>query len=191
MKKLLLIMLLLFVPNAFADWVLDRQLSSLSFLSTKNQNVSERHTFKEMTGGLSADGVAKLAISLKSVETGVPIRNDRMKELLFQIDRFPEAVVELNFEMNQLNSLKPGYLVDLPVTAKLKLHGVEQALEATLRVIRLANNQVSVATVEPIILNTDKFGLQAGIEKLREIVNLQSISSAVPVTLSLVFKLQQ
>jgi polyisoprenoid-binding protein YceI len=190
MKKLALIVLVLFAPTAFADWVLNQKLSSLSFLTTKNASVTEKHTFNKMSGSLSDEGLAKLVIQLNSVETGVPIRNERMKELLFQIERFPEALVELKFDKTKLDSLKAGQMMDLPVTANLKLHGIERSMDANLRIIKLTNAQVSVTTVEPIIMNTEWFGLQAGVEKLREIVNLQSITGAVPVTLSLVYNLQ-
>lgn len=190
MKKLVLVVSILFSQTLFADWVLNEKLSSLSFVTTKNASVTEKHTFKKMEGSLNPDGLANLTIKLDSVETGVPIRNDRMKELLFQVDRFPEAVVELKVDKKQLDSLKLGQIIDLPVGANLKLHGIEQAIEAKLRVIKLVNEGLTVSTAEPILLNTDLFGLKAGVEKLREIVNLQSITGVVPVTLNLVFDLQ-
>lgn len=187
MKTLMSLLLIVFAPCVFADWQLNQQFSKLNFISTKNSSVTEVHSFGKMAGSLSAEGRANLVIELGSVETGVTIRNERMKELLFQTERYPEAQVELEFDKNRLASLKAGQMMDMPINANLKLHGISRPVEGKFRVIKLFNKQIVVTTIEPLILNTDWFDLQEGIEKLREIVNLQSITATVPVTLNLVF----
>jgi hypothetical protein len=44
-----------------------------------------------------------------------------------------------------------------------------------------------VAATKPLIVDATKFGLSDGIEKLREIAGLSSISHAVPVTFVMTF----
>ena len=143
-----------------------------------------------MSGTLTNEGDAKLIIELKSVETNIPVRNDRMKQFLFEVDRFPEALVELKIDKNKLSTLNTGAAVDMNVKAMLKLHGGTQDLTAKLRVVKIQDNALQVTTMEPVVLNLVPLGLQAGLDKLKEIAKLDSITATVPVTLTLVFNRQ-
>jgi len=58
------------------------------------------------------------------------------------------------------------------------------------RVVKLSKDRILAASVKPIIVNADQYELLGGVEKLREVANLPSISTAVPVTFSFVFKQQ-
>jgi len=55
-----------------------------------------------------------------------------------------------------------------------------------LRVTRQADG-VRVSTLSPLIITAESVGLVAGVESLREIAGLPSISRAVPVTFSVKF----
>jgi len=46
---------------------------------------------------------------------------------------------------------------------------------------------VMVASTKPLIVDAAKFGMTEGVEKLREIAGLQSISNAVPVSFVMTF----
>jgi hypothetical protein len=72
--------------------------------------------------------------------------------------------------------------------AILQLRDSEVSLTASLLVVKLAENRLLVSTDKPLIVNASQVGLLAGIEKLRELAGLPSISPAVPVTFSLVFE---
>ncbi|MCD2449812.1 YceI family protein [Methylicorpusculum oleiharenae] len=188
MKKLLILMLLTTSPLFAADWTLSSKDTTFSFMSTKNAAVTEVHTFLNISGEIIGDK-AKLDIDLASVETQIPIRNDRMKEHLFDIKQFPQATVELKLEPKIFDSLqKAGSMKDLLVKANLDLHGMKKEISAKLRIIKLADNKLVASTLEPIILIPGDFGLEPGVKKLMEIAKLNSISSAVPVTFSLVFE---
>jgi len=70
------------------------------------------------------------------------------------------------------------------------LHGVSKEMATEVRVVKLAKNRILAVSVNPIIVNADQYNLLEGVEKLREVANLPSISTAVPVTFSLIFKQQ-
>ncbi|GAB4261746.1 MAG: hypothetical protein Kow0065_12350 [Methylomicrobium sp.] len=179
--------MLLNASIANADWVLNSKQSKFNFMTTKNASVTEKHVFEKITGSISSGAIATLKIDLASVETGVPIRNERMQELLFEVGRFQEAVVTLKPNRTQLDALKAGEFFDQPVSANLNLHGMENSVDANLRIVKLADGGLLVTTIAPIVFNPELFGMKNGIEKLRNIANLQSITSLVPVTFSLVF----
>jgi len=54
-------------------------------------------------------------------------------------------------------------------------------------VARLTDSRIIVASRSPVIVNAGQVGLLAGVEKLRDVAGLPSISPAVPVTFVLAF----
>ena len=70
-----------------AAWTLNGDDSTLSFISTKAVNVAEIHKFTTLSGGVDDTGnVTGISIALASVDTGIEIRDDRMREMLFDTD---------------------------------------------------------------------------------------------------------
>jgi hypothetical protein len=57
----------------------------LSFVSTKAGAVAEVHRFTSLRGGIDARGNVAIAIFLRSIDTLMPIRDERMRELLFEM----------------------------------------------------------------------------------------------------------
>jgi polyisoprenoid-binding protein YceI len=173
----------LLAGNAMAGWVLDNDKSSLYYASTKKETASEINTFKTLRGGISDTGTATLEIDLTSVDTKVEIRDQRMNEYFFETDKFATATATL--ELGD-EGVKPG---THDVIAKLNLHGVEQEVPAKVMVME-AGDTVTVLTVAPVVINSSDFGLDAGIDMLKKLAQLDSINKAVPVTFLLTFSKQ-
>jgi len=92
-KQLLIVTTLLVAGPCFAAWTLDNDSSQVSFVSVKAGDAGEVHRFTEISGGLSADGNASVTIQLASVDTLIPLRDERLREMLFQTDMFPTALL--------------------------------------------------------------------------------------------------
>ena len=92
-------LLLLFSSSTFSDWTLINEKSKLNFISTKASNIEEIHTFTMLSGKVTENGKALIEIDLGSVETLIPIRNERMKNLLFQTKIYPKAVFRLKVKL--------------------------------------------------------------------------------------------
>lgn len=170
--------------TALANWVLDSADSTLHFVSIKKGHVADVHALKTLSGELNPEGEGKLSIDLNSLDSGIEIRDQRMRDLLFEVGKFAKATVTLNL---QETSIKPGMQT---IKALLDLHGKQQEISANVMVIETAE-RLYVHTTAPVILNAEDFDLAAGITTLREIAGLDSISNAVPVTFSLSFQKQQ
>ncbi|PQA85675.1 YceI family protein [Hyphococcus luteus] len=168
-------------------WTVDGAESHFSFVTVKAGAIAEAHSFGSVTGSVSADGAAQIDIDLDTVETNIDIRNERMREFLFETDSFPTATVTAQLDPSVFAQLGVGESVTQPVTATLNLHGVENDVDAELSVTRIGPDKVLVATTEPIIINADSFDLGDGVEKLRELAGLPGITPQVPVAFSLVF----
>ena len=186
-NQLLIITTLLVAGPCFAAWTLDNDSSQVSFVSVKAGDAGEVHRFTEISGELSADGNALVTIQLASVDTLIPLRDERMRELLFQTGLVPTASLSANIDMDELSAIEPGDNVNMAASLTLDLHGHQIALAADMIVARLGDHRLMVSSRKPIIVNAASVDLVSGIEALREIAGLPSISKAVPVSFVLTF----
>ena len=185
MKKIFLLLAL--TSPAHADWALNSERSALSFVSTKAINVAEVHSISDLSGGIAADGKADIMIGLASVDTGIEIRNDRMRDMLFETEQYGMASVSAKVDTEILGKLGPGDSRQIIVEAVLSLHGVSRPLQIEFIVARSGESRLIATSARPVVVNATDFGLGAGVEALREIAGLPSISLAVPVSFVLTF----
>ena len=171
---------------ALAAWDLDSERSTVQFLSVKNASVAELHYFKAVEGMIDDEGSATVTIDLDSVETLVPIRNERMRKMLFETVQFPAAQLMAKVPTD-LTLMEAGETRDVDLEVTIDLHGASAPYVTKTRVTRLADGALQVVLAEPILVKAADFGLDTGIEALREVAGLQSISTAVPVDATLVF----
>ena len=174
--------------SAFAEWTLNNTKSSLNFVSTKAIDIAEVHHFTQLVGRVSDKGKAVLTIELASVETGIPVRNERMLEMLFETRKFPLATVRSKIDMDIANAIPTGASQRMAVDLELDLHGVRVEIAANIIALRLNENTLVVSSVDPVILNASAVELSGGIEALREIASLPSIGNAVPVSFVLTYE---
>lgn len=178
---------IVFIGSADAHWSLDNAASTLSFVTVKAEHVAEVHTFDVLSGSIDDAGEVKVAIELASVNTMIQIRNERMQAMLFETNLFPDANITGKVDLEAITAMNPGASEVMQIEIELSLHGASIALTAELMVTRLESG-VMASTLKPIIVTADSVGLVAGIEALREVAGLPSISRSVPVSFTLVFK---
>jgi polyisoprenoid-binding protein YceI len=170
-----------------ATWNLDSTASYLNFVTTKNTHNVEVHNFTRISGAISATGLATLAIDLSSVNTNIALRDERMRDLLFQIASFPTATVTLNLPSGLLTNLVVGDTSEIQITANLDLHGVTSPVATKVSVQRLSATRILVQNLSPVVVNAPDYALTAGVEALRAAVGIASISTAVPVDFTLIY----
>ena len=187
MRFILLFISLVAFP-ALSEWQLDNQHSSLSFISIKKSEIAEVHQFKQLSGSLTSDGQVSFKIDLLSVDTNVAIRNERMKEFLFNTDLYPTASFDAQLNMEKFNLITIGRTGTLTLTGEIDLHGKKQKVMSDVLVAKLSEKSFVVSSMKPIILNAQQFGLTEGVKKLQALARLPSISNAVPVSFVLTFE---
>ena len=168
-----------------AGWDLDQSNSSIVFISIKNNQIPERHNFQKISGSMTSEGVVNVIIDLDSVNTKIPIRNERMRNLFFETKLFPSATFSAQIPATDLNFETEHFRV-VDVNGRLKLHGMEADLKSRVTILN-KNNTLRVITNYPILIASEDFNLTAGVAKLQKIAGLNAISSIVPVILDLVF----
>ena len=180
--------LFLFSTPVFSDWSLVNEESRINFISIKASDIAEIHTFKELSGRVKNNGQAQVIVNLSSLETLIPIRNERMGNLLFETKVYPIAIFKLKIDLQTILLTEVGKSSDVTYRGMLKLKGKQFSMPVKLNVTRLSDQSFSVRSSEPLLLNADRLGLSSGIESLRVIAGLPSISKSVPVTFSLIFR---
>lgn len=173
---------------AHGEWALNGGKSSLSFVSTKASHVGEVHHFERLSGQVDATGKATLIIDLASVNTGIPIRDERMQTLLFETDRFPDASLSAEVPIEVLAGLARGESKNFTLRGKLAIHGISVPVSSEVNVIKLADDSMQVNSVRPLLVNAKNLSLLAGVERLREVAGLPGISQSVAVTFQLHFR---
>lgn len=182
------VLLTLAAPVAAADWHLANDQSSLGFVSLKNVDVAEAHRFTELAGSIDAGGAFQLTIAAASVDTKIPIRDERMREHVLDAAEYPVARVRGQADPASFAELKVGETTTAEVRAELDFRGRKTPLVVEARVSRVAEDALQVVSLAPILLNARALGVADGVEALREIAALESISMAVPVYFSLRFE---
>lgn len=182
-----LLLLCLAGSPALAGWSLDPARSHLAFVSIKAKDLGEVHHFTEMSGRIDPEGQVRVAMLLDSVETLIPIRNMRMREMLFETTNYKEARLTAKIDPALIAAMTPGEIVDVSAEGVLSLHGQEQAMTLEMQAAMVSEDRIMVASTKPLIVDAAKFGLTDGVEKLRDIVGLSSISHAVPVSFVITF----
>ena len=188
-KKWCMLGFLVVCASGYASaWTLDNTASSLAFATVKASDIGESHRFKSISGMVSSDGEVAIEIDLASIDTGIPIRDERMGEHLFQVIRFPTAQFNTSINLDDVGSIRLGGAKTVAVQGELIVGTSRLKLAFDVLVWRLADQSMVVSTVQPVIVNAASLNLVSGVEKLREIAGLPSISKAVPVTFSLTFR---
>ena len=160
-------------------WTLSDE-SRISLTSTKNGLVSETHSLAAIKGGVSGEGTVELQFDLRAIETNIPIRNERMQTWLFSDE--PVAKLSANVQA-ALSAKETAFTIDQALT--LEANGNTVMLDVPLTVVREGDAVAKVAG--QLVIDVADFGYAPGIEKLREVAGLKSISTEVPVNVKLVF----
>ena len=195
MRYLLLSVVLLFAAaceegptvDPTATWTLVSDDSRISFVSVKAGDIGETHYFKQLTGSVSPEGQVTVDVPLDSVETYIDIRNERMRDLFFEVAKFPAAKMTATVDLKTFEQMGVGQRQEAEIPIALDLHGLSSEYDAKVFITRIGDTRVSVATTEPVLVSVDEFDLGPGLEELKVIAGLPSITPTVPVTASLVF----
>ncbi|MEC4725020.1 YceI family protein [Shewanella sp. D64] len=172
--------------NATAQWSLAPSSAELNFLSTKvlmNMNsITEISRFQTLSGTVSDDGELTLKVKLGSVDTQVPIRDQRLRDWVFEVSKYQEAVISAKIAKASLSELVVGKPLRIKQGLILKTHSKTIPLEADLQLVKSPDGSIYVSTTTPILLDVKQLELNKGVEKLIEVMSLASINQQIPIT---------
>ena len=158
MKNLLLLVACLTAPvHSLADWVVDPVGSYVGFASVKNDLIAENHSFTAITGTVEDSGDVNIAIALSSVETLIPIRNERIRSMLFEVAEYPDVRVTANLNIDKFTLLGLGESKMETIPLSVNLHGMDLSKNVLVKVTRSSNNNYEVTSLGPIVIHASQF----------------------------------
>lgn len=178
---------LIFTNSAFADWTLDTANSNISYGTIKNDIIGESNTFTDISGSIDEDGHIDVSIALASVDTMIPQRDERMRNIVFKVAENVTAKLSGDMDLQAHNDQEIGTSRVIEADIGLTMLGAETELYTNLVVTRLAENKVMVTPHGVVFLYPEEFELLGAIEELREIAGLDSITPVVPMSFYLTF----
>lgn len=182
--------LLLLAPegaNAQPNWTLDPANSTLTYQSVKKNTIVETNKIRNLSGTLTADGAAKVIFDLNSVDTGIDLRNVRMRFLFFETFKFPTAEVTAKVDPAAFADLATKRRMTAQIPFRLSLHGIDKDLVANVVATMITDSMVSIASEAPVAVHVEDFGLLPNIEKLQQAANVSSIVPTASVSFDFVF----
>lgn len=177
------------VPQTPADWeVSDAAITFLSSKINKQLNsVTEQSRFTASQAVLDKDGEFKMEVDLSSVNTGIEIRDQRLKDWVFETAKFAKANVTGTVDVDAVSKLAVGEAVNLKQPLVLDIHGKQLNLDADLTVQRISADKIMVSTLNPVLLDVKAMDMVDGVAKLVEVMGLSSIVEQVPVSFNAEF----
>ena len=172
--------------NSLADMTLDKSVSSLNFISSKNEHIAEQHSFDRFTGMIDEKGKLLITIDMTSVNTLIPIRNERMQSLLFNVEKYTSATFSAQLSPKML-SLKSGEILKATIVGEMSIAGTTAPVSFDVSLVGLLNDRIQASTNKPTLISTSTFQLDDGIDALQKIAMLQSISKSVPLSFNVTF----
>jgi polyisoprenoid-binding protein YceI len=173
--------------GSIANMTLIQDQSSINFVSTKNQHVSEQHTFDRFSGVLDHHGKLTITIDITSVNTIIPIRNERILSMLFDASEYTTATFTADVSP-ELTQLKAGQFQRVTIAGEMMIAGNKAPVVFDVILTGLQNGGINATTAKPTIISTSAFNLDEGVTALQQIAMLQSISKSVPLSFSATFQ---
>jgi OOP family OmpA-OmpF porin len=169
------------------EWLLNPNLSNVYMQTVKGNALFETHQFRTVEGGIKPTGEANVKIELASLDTGNDLRDVRMRFLLFEIFKYPHAEISARIDKARLHSLETNTRLAYPLKMRISMHGIEQEMTTPVWVTRISDTSVSVATIMPIIVTAESFGLTKNVARLVEVIGGTAIAPAASITFDLMF----
>ena len=123
---------------------------------------------------------------MDSVDTGIDLRNVRMRFLFFETFLHPEATITGRVTAEMLEGLADLRRKTLFVPVEIDLHGVKKAMEVEVVATMITDNTVSIASIIPVTFKVDDFNLLANLAKLEDAASVDILPLAT-VTFDFVF----
>lgn len=175
------------IAAAAPNWTLDPSASVITYQSVKKNTIVETNKIRNITGTLSSAGDAKITFDLNSVDTGVDLRNVRMRFLFFETFKYPTAELTAKVDPAAFADLATKRRMKATLPFRLNLHGVDKDLEASIVVTMISDTMVSVASEAPVAVHVEDFGLLPNIDKLQQAANVTNIVPTASVSFDFVF----
>lgn len=133
---------------------------------------------------------AKLSIDLTTFESGIPLRNERIQKVFFEVTAVGWDTAELTMKLpdDAVAALRgTGRAMHVKVEGDLKLHGKTSKVNAVVDATTAPDGTLSVKTSAPFEVHISEFGLTDNLKRLSSLCMHDSIEDVVKAEVALEF----
>jgi len=94
------------------------------------------------------DSKVNVAIDLTTLDTGISMRNDHMRNKFLQVEQFPKAEFK-SVSISGPKTIGPNKPVDLTITGDMTIHGVTKRVTAPVRVVLIPESELTKSSRGP------------------------------------------
>lgn len=171
---------------ASSSYEVDSDHSIVNFSVTKKQYIIEPATFEDVSGTIDKEGNVTINIDMNSVDSSNPIRDDRLIDMFFQAEFFPEAILSAKIKPSILNSKET--IQKVKVNATLEFFEIKKDIVLEALVVK-TGSKVVVSSLKPIIVNAKMFNVpMENLNALSKVCGGITISDIVPVNFVITFQ---
>ncbi len=191
MKKIALVLLLFFAVSTYTlavnKYIVDSNNSFVNFATIKKQFVVEPALISNISGNISKLGEIKIVVDLNSVDTNIGIRNTRLKNIFFNIAKFPKAIISAKIDPKVIKKI--AYYKKMTIPASLEFYGAKKDIKLDILVAKVYRSHLLVSSIKPIVINANDYGIpNKNLLALAKTVGGLSISNKAGVNFVIAFK---
>jgi OOP family OmpA-OmpF porin len=169
------------------DWVLNPTQSNVYMQTEKLENTVEKHRFTSIEGTVTKNGDASIKIDLNTLDTGIDLRNVRMRFLLFETFKFPDLVVTAKIDKTKLTELATRTRINYSLHSRVEMHGIAKEFDIPVEIARVNDTTVTVSTIKPLDVAGETFDFMRGIGKLADAMGGIRIVPSASISFDLTF----
>lgn len=165
---------------------LDPAISVVSFATIKKQYVVEPATMTSLSGQVKANGLTHLYLPINQLDTGVALRNQRLRTIIFDSGQYPNIILTAQVPPELLTTESVISQISLPISVTLR--DQTTTFDVPLNIIN-TGDLIVIASVEPFIVDVHKLNVtKTQMIRLADTVGAIAIASQIPVSFSLLFR---
>ncbi|WP_163833641.1 YceI family protein [Spartinivicinus ruber] len=173
------------VSQVQAAWLVQSENSKVNFITekifTNDKSVKETQLISGVAGEVDNQKQAEIKIDLATIDTKIPVRNDRIKKWVLDITNYRYATVKADLSAINEQKIAVGDSKQMAVDGSLTIREATLPIQLFVKVTKNSATHYSVVSYKDTSININQYGGEDGIQKMTQVMGLKSINPVVSV----------
>lgn len=169
-----------------AAWQIQDEGSHVNFVTekifTNDKSVKETQLIKGVVGTVDNQKQAEIKIDFSTIDTKIPIRNQRIKEWVLDTTQFRYGTVKADLSAIDDQKINVGESSQMTVKGDFTIRDKTLPVTLYIKLTKESATEYSVSSYEPTVINTSEFDSNGGVQKMTQVMGLKSINNVIPVS---------
>lgn len=159
---------------------IETQKNETALVAAKVEGIEGEIHVRNANTWVGLQGAVRIPIA--AFESGLELRDTRIKETFFNSEQWPYGVLEFTLLEGLGGELGPGESRSVTIPGELTIGGGKGEVELKVKVSRSGERRFSVVTEEPLVLSMEKLGLSEPLARLVKLCAHESVRDEVKVS---------